>query len=106
MTFSSEVRRSLLGSSVRYYSNPEKSQVSNELATGDPEFWTPKPPAPIRVARKKSGKNKPTQYLRVAYPAVDAKIHSRDRELASGARNAAADAISSEQPIFPAGISR
>jgi len=27
----------------------------------DPEFWTPKPPAPMRVAAKKSGKNKPTQ---------------------------------------------
>jgi len=28
---------------------------------GRPEFWTPKPPAPMRVAAKKSGKNEATQ---------------------------------------------
>jgi hypothetical protein len=41
--------------------SPEKSQVSKAFAAGDPEFWTPKPPAPMRAAAKKSGKNKPTQ---------------------------------------------
>jgi hypothetical protein len=44
-----------------YAVSPEKSHVSKEFAAGDPEFWTPKPPAPTRVAAKKSGKNKPTQ---------------------------------------------
>jgi hypothetical protein len=44
-----------------YAISPEKSHVSKEFAAGDPEFWTPKPPAPARVAAKKSGKNKPTQ---------------------------------------------
>jgi hypothetical protein len=44
-----------------YAISPEKSHVSKEFAAGDPEFWTPKPPAPMRVAAKKSGKNKPTQ---------------------------------------------
>jgi hypothetical protein len=44
-----------------YAISPEKSHVSKEFAAGDPEFWTPKPPAPTRVAAKKSGKNKPTQ---------------------------------------------
>jgi hypothetical protein len=33
-----------------YAISPEKSHVSEELAVGDPEFWTPKPPAPMRVA--------------------------------------------------------
>jgi len=44
-----------------YAISPEKSHVSKEFAAGDPEFWTPQPPAPMRVAAKKSGKNKPTQ---------------------------------------------
>jgi hypothetical protein len=44
-----------------YATSPEKSHVSKESAAGDPEFWTPKPSAPMRVAAKKSGKNKPTQ---------------------------------------------
>jgi hypothetical protein len=44
-----------------YAVSPEKSHVSKEFAAGDPEFWTPKPPAPMRVAAKKGGKNKPTQ---------------------------------------------
>jgi hypothetical protein len=44
-----------------YTISPEKSHVSKEFAAGDPEFWTPKPPAPMRVAAKKSGKNKWTQ---------------------------------------------
>ena len=44
-----------------YAVSPEKSHVSKEFAAGDPEFWTPKPPAPMRVGAKKSGKNKPTQ---------------------------------------------
>jgi hypothetical protein len=44
-----------------YAVSPEKSHVSKEFAAGDPEFWTPNPPAPMRVAAKKSGKNKPTQ---------------------------------------------
>jgi hypothetical protein len=44
-----------------YAISPEKSHVSKEFAAGDPEFWTPKPPAPMKVAAKKSGKNKPTQ---------------------------------------------
>ena len=45
-----------------YAISPEKSHVSKEFAAGDPEFWTLKPPAPTRVAAKKSGRNKPTQY--------------------------------------------
>ena len=44
-----------------YAVSPEKSHVSKEFAAGDPEFWTPKPPAPMRVAAKKSGKSNPTQ---------------------------------------------
>jgi len=44
-----------------YAISPEKSHVSKEFAAGDPEFWTPKPPAPTRVAAKKSGKNEPTK---------------------------------------------
>jgi hypothetical protein len=44
-----------------YAISPEKSHVSKEFAAGDPEFWTPKPPAAMRVAAKKSGKNQPTQ---------------------------------------------
>jgi hypothetical protein len=44
-----------------YAISPEKSHVSKEFAAGDPEFWTAKPPAAMRVAAKKSGKNKPTQ---------------------------------------------
>jgi hypothetical protein len=44
-----------------YAISPEKSHVSKEFAAGDPEFWTPKPPAPMRVGAKKSGKNKSTQ---------------------------------------------
>ncbi|HWO29469.1 MAG TPA: hypothetical protein VNO32_11810 [Candidatus Acidoferrum sp.] len=44
-----------------YAISPEKSHVSKEFAAGDPEFWTPKPPAPIKVPAKKSGKNEPTQ---------------------------------------------
>jgi hypothetical protein len=44
-----------------YAISPEKSHVSKEFAAGDPEFWTPKPPAPTRAAAKKSGKNKPAQ---------------------------------------------
>jgi hypothetical protein len=44
-----------------YAISPEKSRVAKEFAAGDPEFWTAKPPAAMRVAAKKSGKNKPTQ---------------------------------------------
>ncbi len=44
-----------------YAISPEKSHVAKEFAAGDPEFRTPKPPAAMRVAAKKSGKNKPTQ---------------------------------------------
>jgi uncharacterized repeat protein (TIGR03803 family) len=33
-----------------YAISPEKSHVSKEFAAGDPEFWTPKPLAPMRVA--------------------------------------------------------
>ncbi|MCU1304496.1 MAG: hypothetical protein JWQ87_4780 [Candidatus Sulfotelmatobacter sp.] len=44
-----------------YAISPEKSHVSKEFAAGDPEFWRPKPPAPMKVAAKKSGKNKPIQ---------------------------------------------
>jgi hypothetical protein len=44
-----------------YAISPEKSHVSKEFAAGDPEFWTPKPPAPMGVAAKKSGKDSPTQ---------------------------------------------
>ena len=44
-----------------YAISPEKSHVSKGFAAGDPEFWTPKPPAPMRDAAKKSRKNKPTQ---------------------------------------------
>jgi hypothetical protein len=44
-----------------YAISPEKSHVSKEFAAGDPEFWTSQPPVPMRVAAKKSGKNKPTQ---------------------------------------------
>jgi hypothetical protein len=44
-----------------YAISPEKSHVSKEFAAGDPEFWTPKPPAPMKVAAKESGKNKPKQ---------------------------------------------
>jgi hypothetical protein len=40
-----------------YAISPEKSHVSKEFAAGDPEFWTPRPPAPMGVAAKKSGKN-------------------------------------------------
>jgi hypothetical protein len=40
-----------------YAISPEKSHVSKEFAAGDPEFWTPKPQAPMRVPAKKSGKN-------------------------------------------------
>jgi hypothetical protein len=32
-----------------YAISPEKSHVSKEFAAGDPEFWTPKPPAPTTV---------------------------------------------------------
>jgi hypothetical protein len=44
-----------------YAISPEKSHVSKEFAAGDPEFWTPRPPAPLSVPAKKSGKNKPAQ---------------------------------------------
>lgn len=44
-----------------YAISPEKSHVSKEFAAGDPKFWTPKPPAPMKVAAKRSGKNKPQQ---------------------------------------------
>jgi hypothetical protein len=44
-----------------YAISPDKSHVSKEFAAGDPEFWTPKPPATMKVAAKKSGKNKPEQ---------------------------------------------
>jgi hypothetical protein len=44
-----------------YAISPGKSHVSKEFAAGDPEFWTPKPPAPARIAAKKRGKSKPTQ---------------------------------------------
>lgn len=44
-----------------YAISPEKSYVSKEFAAGDPEFWTPKPPAPVKVAAKKSARNKPAQ---------------------------------------------
>jgi hypothetical protein len=44
-----------------YAISPEKSHVSKGFAAGDSEFWTPKPPAPMKVAAKKSGKNKPKQ---------------------------------------------
>jgi hypothetical protein len=47
-----------------YAISPEKSHASKEFATGDPEFWTPKPPVPMRVAAKKSGKNKRHSNLR------------------------------------------
>ncbi len=41
-----------------YAISPEKSHVSKEFAAGDPEFWTPKPPAPTRAATKKKSKPK------------------------------------------------
>ena len=44
-----------------YAISPEKSHVSKEFAAGDPEFWTPKPTAPMSGAAKKSRKNKPAQ---------------------------------------------
>src|SRR5207253_10990296 len=44
-----------------YANSPEKSHVSTEFAAGDPEFWTPKPPAPKKAAARKGGKNKPKQ---------------------------------------------
>jgi hypothetical protein len=44
-----------------YAISPDKSHVSKEFAAGNSEFWTPKRPAPTRVAAKKSGKNKPTR---------------------------------------------
>ena len=44
-----------------YAISPEKSHVSKEFAPGNAEFCAPKPPAPMTVAAKKSGKNKPTQ---------------------------------------------
>jgi hypothetical protein len=42
-----------------YAISPEKSHVSKEFAAGDPEFWTPKPPAPTKAAAKK--RSKPAQ---------------------------------------------
>jgi len=42
-----------------YAISPEKSHVSKEFAAGDPEFWMPEPPAPMKAAAKKSGMNKP-----------------------------------------------
>jgi hypothetical protein len=36
-----------------YAISPEKSPVPKEFAAGDPEFWTPKPPAPMGVAAKR-----------------------------------------------------
>ncbi len=44
-----------------YAVSPEKSHVSKEFAAGDAEFWTPKPPAPMKAAAQKSGMNKPKQ---------------------------------------------
>jgi len=44
-----------------YAISPEKSHVSKGFAAGDPEFWTPKRPAPMKVAAKKSGMKKPKQ---------------------------------------------
>ena len=44
-----------------YAISPEKSHVSKEFAAGDPEFWTPKPPASTKVVAKKSEKNEPTK---------------------------------------------
>ena len=41
-----------------YAISPEKSHVSKEFAAGDPEFWTPKPPAPLRDTAKKKSKPK------------------------------------------------
>jgi hypothetical protein len=38
-----------------YAISPEKSHVSKEFAAGDPEFWTPKPPAPIFSMSQVSG---------------------------------------------------
>jgi hypothetical protein len=42
-----------------YAVSPGKSRVSKEFAAGDPEFWTPRPPA--RVAAKKRAKNNRSQ---------------------------------------------
>ena len=44
-----------------YAMSPQKSHVSKEFAAGDPEFWTPKPPAPVKAGAKRSGKKKPAQ---------------------------------------------
>ncbi len=41
-----------------YAISPEKSHVSKEFAAGDPEFWTPNPPAPSRDNAKKKSKPK------------------------------------------------
>lgn len=35
-----------------YAISPEKSHVSKEFAAGDPKFWTPKPPAPVKTTAK------------------------------------------------------
>lgn len=44
-----------------YVISPEKSHVSKEFAAGDPEFWTPKPPVPVKPTAQRRGKNKPKQ---------------------------------------------
>ena len=44
-----------------YAISPEKAHVSKEFAAGDPQFWTPKPPAPKKPTVRKSGKNKAKQ---------------------------------------------
>jgi hypothetical protein len=54
-------REAYVGTESDLYSiNPEKSHVSEEFATGDPEFWTPRPQMSAKPERKKSGSSKGT----------------------------------------------
>ena len=43
-------------SSQVFAMSPKMSYVSKEFASGDPDFWTPKPPAPAKVPAKAEAK--------------------------------------------------